>query len=96
MVLAHGAFRPQNSLAMVFRIGTLAAINCLPRQAWKGAAEAVDSGAEMLLVRNATLFLFAYYTNLNELQGTCAQMAAAALSRHDWPGAGFACARQRS
>lgn len=58
MVLAHGAFRPQNSRAMVFRIGTLAAINCLPRQAWKGAAEAVDSGAEMLLVRDATFILF--------------------------------------
>jgi hypothetical protein len=67
MVLAHRAFRPQNSRAMVFRIGTLAAINCLPRQAWKGAAEAVDSGAEMLLVRDATFILMASHTNLHEL-----------------------------
>jgi hypothetical protein len=60
MVLAHRAFRPQTSLAMVFRIGTLAAINCLPRQAWKGAAEAMDSGAEMLLMRDAT-FISPWY-----------------------------------
>ena len=81
---------------MVFRIGTLAAINCLPRQAWKGAAEAVDSGAEMLLVRDATVILMASHTNLHELQGTRAQMAAAALSRHDWPRASFAGASQCS
>jgi hypothetical protein len=67
MVLAHRAFRPQNRGAMVFRIGTLAAINCLPRQAWKGAAEAVDSGAEMLLMRDATFIPFAAHTHLNEL-----------------------------
>ncbi len=39
---------------MVFRIGTLATRNCQPRQAWKGAAAAVDSGAGMRLVRSAT------------------------------------------
>ena len=70
---------------MVSRIGTLAAINCLTRQAWKGAAEAMDSGAEMLLVRDATFILYLAHTHLNELQGSRAQMAAAALSRHDWP-----------
>ncbi len=40
---------------MVFRIGTLATTSCEPRQARKGAAAAVDSGAGMRLVRNAAL-----------------------------------------
>ncbi len=41
---------------MVSRVGPLATINCEPRQARKGAAAAVDSGAGMWLVRDATLY----------------------------------------
>jgi len=40
---------------MVFCIGTLATRSCEPRQARKGAAATVDSGAGMLLVRSAAL-----------------------------------------
>ena len=40
---------------MVFRIGTLATRNCEPRQARKGAAATMDSGAGMRLVRDAAL-----------------------------------------
>ena len=42
---------------MATRVGPLATINCEPRQAWKGAAAAVDSCAGVWLVRVATLIL---------------------------------------
>ena len=40
---------------MVARAGSLATIDCEPRQARKGATVAVDSGAEVLLVRAAAI-----------------------------------------
>ncbi len=40
---------------MVACIGLLATIDCGPRQAWKGAAAAIDSCAGVGLVRVATL-----------------------------------------
>ena len=43
------------SLAMVARIGPSATTNCEPRQARKGAAAAVASGAGVWLIGAATL-----------------------------------------
>jgi len=40
--------------SMVTRAGPLATIHCEPRQAWKGAAVMMDSGAEVWRVRVAT------------------------------------------
>ena len=40
---------------MVTRIGSFATISCEPGQAWKGAAAAVDLGAEVWLVRAASI-----------------------------------------
>jgi len=42
---------------MVTCIGTLATSGCEPRQAWKGAAAAIDMCAGGLLVQVATLFV---------------------------------------
>lgn|GEM_PF-6784414 len=42
---------------MAARAGPLATIYCEPRQAWKGAAAAIDSGAGVWRVRVATLFV---------------------------------------
>ncbi len=43
---------------MVDRIGPLAMICCEPRQAWKGAAAAADSCAEVWLIRLTTLIIY--------------------------------------
>ena len=53
---------------MVTRVGPLATINCEPRQAWKGAAAAVDSCAGVWLVRVATLiFNLTHQLNRSDL-----------------------------
>jgi hypothetical protein len=44
-----------NTLTMAVRIGSFATTSCKPRQARKGAAVAAMSGAEVRLVRAASL-----------------------------------------
>ncbi len=46
---------------MVACIGPLAAIDCEPRQARKGATVAVDSGAEVWLVQVAASISYFFY-----------------------------------
>lgn len=53
---------------MVACIGLLATIRCKPRQAWKGAAVAVNSGAEVRLVQATTLIVRLIINYIEEAQ----------------------------
>jgi hypothetical protein len=61
-------------------IGSLAAIDYEPRQARKGAAVVIDSGAEVRLLE-----LPPKYYDKNELFGIGPQVAAAYVFRTYWP-----------
>lgn len=63
---------------MVACVGYLATICWSTRQAWKGAAEPSDSGAEIRLARVATLISIMmgwYHLKIYELFGSRSKMA---------------------